>query len=152
MPILEKYSEDIKQMVEDEYVLGELNCDAIGKMIGVSRKTIERYVKEIGILRNRSDAFKNAIKNGRMKYDHLKSDNKTKLRRKIINPAQRYSLLKNNNFKCSLCGDSAMEGAKLQVDHIVPIVEGGGNEDSNLQVLCRECNFGKECLRKICKK
>ena len=39
---------------------------------------------------------------------------------------------------CQMCG---MEGDS--VDHIVPRQAGGGDEDFNLQLLCRSCNSGK---------
>ena len=31
----------------------------------------------------------------------------------------------------------------LQVDHIKPVADGGGNEDSNLVTSCQPCNIGK---------
>ena len=40
---------------------------------------------------------------------------------------------------CSNCGSES----DLTVDHIVPRVAGGGDEVSNLQVLCRRCNSAK---------
>ena len=40
---------------------------------------------------------------------------------------------------CVACG--AHNG--LEVDHIVPVCEGGGHVPSNLQVLCRRCHRTK---------
>jgi hypothetical protein len=31
----------------------------------------------------------------------------------------------------------------LQVDHVVPVVEGGGDEEENLIACCSDCNHGK---------
>ena len=39
--------------------------------------------------------------------------------------------------RCQLCG---AEGGMLEVDHIVPISEGGTNDLTNLRTLCRGCH------------
>ncbi len=54
----------------------------------------------------------------------------------------RYEVLKRAGGRCELCGVSHEEIA-LDVDHIVPRAKGGGNDRSNLQVLCRTCNAQK---------
>ena len=53
----------------------------------------------------------------------------------------RYQVLARDR-KCLLCG-SGPEKIQLQVDHIIPRSQGGGNDISNLQVLCATCNRGK---------
>ena len=62
-----------------------------------------------------------------------------------VSLATRYMVLQRDYFKCVLCGVSpAMKiGCILHVDHIVPLVKGGGNEASNLRTLCENCNLGK---------
>lgn len=54
----------------------------------------------------------------------------------------RWFILERDNFRCRACGATA-DDAKLHVDHIVPVSKGGRTEESNLQVLCAECNLGK---------
>lgn len=56
----------------------------------------------------------------------------------------RYRILHRDGFRCKACGRGPDDGVKLTVDHIVPVDWGGGNEDSNLQCLCMECNEGKK--------
>lgn len=63
--------------------------------------------------------------------------------RKIMNDDIRYNVLKRDNFTCKLCGASAKDGAKLHVDHIIPVSKGGKTVMSNLQTLCDRCNIGK---------
>ena len=46
-------------------------------------------------------------------------------------------------FTCQICGSSAKDGVRLEVDHIVPVSKGGKTEMSNLQTLCERCNRGK---------
>lgn len=55
----------------------------------------------------------------------------------------RYDILKRDHFRCQICGRTAVEGATLEVDHIVPISKGGKTAPDNLQTLCRDCNRGK---------
>jgi hypothetical protein len=47
-----------------------------------------------------------------------------------------------DSSKCRVCGRSGVE-VPLEVDHIVPVSEGGTDELSNLATLCRDCNRGK---------
>ena len=60
-----------------------------------------------------------------------------------MNDSIRYDVMKRDNFKCCKCGVSAEQGAKLHVDHIVPVSKGGKTTLSNLQTLCDRCNIGK---------
>lgn len=72
------------------------------------------------------------------KYEETK-----KQERKIMNDDIRYNVLKRDNYTCQICGVTAKDGAKLHVDHIIPVSKGGTNEMSNLQTLCDRCNIGK---------
>ena len=63
--------------------------------------------------------------------------------RRSIKPSLRFRILKRDDYRCQICGDTAQDGAKLEIDHIHPVSKGGNNNTSNLQVLCRECNAGK---------
>lgn len=58
--------------------------------------------------------------------------------------SKRYDIFKRDNFMCKICGRTANDDAKLEVDHIIPVSKGGKSIDSNLQTLCRECNQGKK--------
>lgn len=76
-----------------------------------------------------------------------------KRERRIMNDDIRYNVLKRDNFQCQLCGATAKDGAKLHVDHIIPVSKGGKTIMSNLQTLCDRCNIGKSNKWKnICKK
>jgi len=64
-------------------------------------------------------------------------------KRQPIKPGIRFQVLKRDGYRCQMCGVTAQDDAKLEIDHIHPVSKGGGNELSNLQVLCRDCNAGK---------
>lgn len=57
----------------------------------------------------------------------------------------RYDVLKASNGRCCLCGASAHDGVRLNVDHIKPVKTHPHLMLSrdNLQVLCSTCNWGK---------
>lgn len=55
----------------------------------------------------------------------------------------RNKILRRDGFRCVLCGASEKDGAKLHVDHIMPVSKGGKTTESNLRTLCERCNFGK---------
>ena len=80
-------------------------------------------------------------------YNDWKNGNKfeetKKQERKIMNDDIRYNVLKRDNYKCQICGATAKDGAKLHVDHIIPVSKGGKTVMNNLQTLCERCNIGK---------
>ena len=51
-------------------------------------------------------------------------------------------LFKRYNYKCALC----YSREDLTIDHIIPLIKGGTNDLSNLQILCRHCNLRKRDL------
>lgn len=67
---------------------------------------------------------------------------KVKERNKMT-PSLRYEILKRDGFKCQTCGHTKDDGAKLHVDHIRPVSDGGLTVRENLRTLCEDCNRGK---------
>ncbi len=64
-------------------------------------------------------------------------------REREIGSQLRYAVLKRDGFRCTICGATQADGAKLHVDHIKPVSKGGKSEMSNLRTLCELCNLGK---------
>lgn len=62
--------------------------------------------------------------------------------RKPLSKKSRFEVFKRDEFTCQYCGAKPPE-VILHVDHIVPVVEGGGNEAHNLITSCQSCNLGK---------
>lgn len=50
-------------------------------------------------------------------------------------------LFEAQSGKCAIC--RVKLGEKYELDHIVPLILGGGNEDGNIQLLCVTCNRSK---------
>jgi len=57
----------------------------------------------------------------------------------------RFEVLKRDNFTCRYCGRTS-PAIVLEVDHIVPAIEGGSDDPINLATSCWECNRGKSCV------
>ena len=54
----------------------------------------------------------------------------------------RFEILERDDFTCQYCGAHG-DGVQLEIDHIVPIFEGGGDDPNNLTTACFDCNRGK---------
>jgi hypothetical protein len=65
-----------------------------------------------------------------------------KKQRKPISKKIRFEVFKRDSFKCQYCGRSAPD-VILNVDHIVPVAEGGTKDIMNLITSCFDCNSGK---------
>lgn len=71
-------------------------------------------------------------------------------KRRRMSPTQRKAVLERDGYKCRICGISRQylddkapglgEYLRLEIDHIVPIAQGGTSDESNLQCLCWRCN------------
>jgi hypothetical protein len=61
-----------------------------------------------------------------------------------VSPSLRWSVFARDGFTCRYCGAQAgQDGVELHADHVVSIVEGGGNTYDNLVTACQCCNGGK---------
>lgn len=57
----------------------------------------------------------------------------------------RFEILRRDGHTCRYCGAAAPD-ATLTVDHVIPVVLGGGNEPNNLVTACVDCNGGKSSM------
>ena len=51
-------------------------------------------------------------------------------------------LMSRQSNTCSYCGSRRI-ARSMDIDHMTPVVRGGSNDDSNLQVICSPCNQRK---------
>lgn len=78
-------------------------------------------------------------------------------KRRRVSPTQRKAVLERDDCTCQICGISRKylddmapglgEYLRLEIDHIVPIAQGGTSDTSNLQCLCWRCNAKKGSSR-----
>jgi len=62
--------------------------------------------------------------------------------RKALSIRKRFFVMKRDSFSCKKCRASG-PGVRLEVDHVIPVAQGGTDSLDNLQTLCFECNRGK---------
>jgi hypothetical protein len=96
---------------------------AIAERFGVARRTLLEWVNEAGF--------------GRRRPPQLRLPGLYK--RYPIDPETRWRIWERDDFTCQECGARRY----LSIDHIVPVVGGGTDDDSNLRTLCRPCNSAK---------
>jgi 5-methylcytosine-specific restriction endonuclease McrA len=58
----------------------------------------------------------------------------------------RFAVFERDAFRCSYCGATPQD-ARMVVDHIVPIADGGTDAMENLTTACQACNAGKAARR-----
>lgn len=63
-------------------------------------------------------------------------------KRKAISTRTRFEIFKRDRFTCQYCGRTPPT-VILEIDHIVPVANGGGDERTNLVTACWDCNSGK---------
>lgn len=63
--------------------------------------------------------------------------------REPISLGLRLRVLERDGFSCVFCGRTVRDGARLEIDHRLPVALGGKSVLENLQTLCFECNRGK---------
>lgn len=70
-------------------------------------------------------------------------DYRRRMERNRITAKKRYQVLHRDKFRCQICGAREEDGARLHVDHIIPVSKGGTSDMDNLRTLCDRCNLGK---------
>jgi hypothetical protein len=73
------------------------------------------------------------------------ADSDSTPRRKSLSVRTRFEIFKRDNFTCRYCYRSTPE-VVLEIDHVVPVAEGGTDDPMNLVTACWECNSGKSAV------
>jgi len=143
MPLLmDKYPRNFELV--SLYLVQKFSCIQIKEMVnlGITTRQMQRILKQLGVMRTQRDSYILAIKSGRMKYKKL-SPEQLKAR-KTVQSKLRFLVFKRDGFKCKICGSTATEALRLEVDHIDE--NPTNNAIENLQTLCDRCNKGKSLV------
>ena len=65
-------------------------------------------------------------------------------RKRSVSKYKRQRILDRDGEKCRVCGT---ETGPFEIDHVVPVSEGGHSDDDNLRVLCQSCNGRRNAER-----
>jgi len=66
-------------------------------------------------------------------------------KRQGLSKRVRFEVFKRDLFTCQYCGATPPD-AVMEVDHIDPVADGGGDEEANLVTACFDCNRGKAAI------
>ena len=74
---------------------------------------------------------------------------------RTVSPQLRAQILERNGYTCQLCGAGPGDPdpyrpdrkLRLNIDHLVPLSQGGTNDPDNLRVLCSACNESRGNLQ-----
>lgn len=109
-----------------------------------TRKEIDDYLTSVAV-----NACERAIRASRIAWQLFRDAHPRRRPRKAVRALRsvslttRFHILKRDGYRCGICGASAADGARLEVDHKVALSRGGTNYVGNLWTLCFECNRGK---------
>lgn len=143
--------QDIIDSIIDMYVNEKMSANEITKILFVrfnlviTARSVQRHLKARGLTRTVGDSFRLAMSQGRIKWAF--KDPRLKAKRNRLPDALRYQILKRDDYRCVWCGMDK-SGTILEIDHIIPLCNGGLTEINNLRTLCHSCNVGKRITEK----
>ena len=116
----------------------------IVEIVGIGRTTVYDWLKKGEKARiGKYAKFYADWQKATEEYYKIKPNKGTYKKGRLISGTTRQNVLMRDNYTCQICGATVKDGAKLELDHIIPYSKGGTNDESNLQVLCQQCNREK---------
>ena len=64
-------------------------------------------------------------------------------KRRSFSERERAEIFSACDGKCANCNRRIPSGMEWDIDHRIPLADGGNNDDGNLQVLCEFCHSAK---------
>lgn len=109
--------------------------------------TAETYAKRYGSWKKALREFVHYVDKEKFNIRRKPKDKKerAKYKRKHISLGLRYAVMKRDRYTCCYCGRSPnnFPGLWLEIDHKIPVSQGGLTVKENLNTVCNECNSGK---------
>lgn len=73
------------------------------------------------------------------------ADSESTPTRKPLSVRTRFEVFKRDDFACRYCGRRSPD-VVLEIDHVIPVSQGGANDEMNLVTSCWDCNRGKSAV------
>jgi uncharacterized protein YozE (UPF0346 family) len=132
-----KFYKWVGKQVDRDDIIGDLSKDILrDKKFPVTSSNLVEIRNYIG--------FKNGCPEAFVALDEAWIEFSPKIKSRIsISLKVRFAILKRDLYCCRICGNSASNEIRLEVDHKIPVAKGGTNSEENLWILCFDCNRGK---------
>lgn len=130
-----KFCSKVETLIEAENLRSEDYEDKICWLHEYCEQKIraELVAKAIGCSLSYARRFSYTDERGAFQKDWSKSNQNAK-----VSPGARTKIINRDGNACLRCGIEA--GDDLEVHHILPISQGGTNDDENLATLCERCH------------
>lgn len=119
-----------------------LTCKQVGALLGLSAGTVAAVLRPL--LKNRKihrGIIWQLIQTG-ITLDKEQANKLGGRNRSNVHPTQKARILARDGEKCRYCGKRTTK-INRRIDHILPWVLGGRNNDVNLVICCNPCNQAK---------
>ena len=132
-----KFYRWLKKQVQRDDPIGDLANDAKSdSTFPVSSNSFEEITHYLMM----RDACSEAIVALREAWDEFTRKRRP---RSALALTLRFEVFRRDDYRCQVCGASAQDGSRLEVDHPVALSKGGSDALRNLWTLCFKCNRGK---------
>lgn len=135
-----EHEPEIRRLMPEEYRVdlshGAMSCYEVERRVKLQIRFRRDYYAKMGIGTRNIQDWENAPQ----KQSVVKKPKK----RGYLNKNQRKRLFERDQYFCQLCGLNLRFNPELRViDHRIPLAKGGSNQQTNLWLLCRDCDTEK---------
>lgn len=123
------------------------------KMSYENMKTMHGFIQNMPIDKSSKELFSPFFENSYISknepYDSVRRVNSSgkKSHKRSVSETKKKYVASQQNWKCAHC--QTQLSAWFEVDHVVRLDQGGNNEVSNLEALCRECHGKKTSMENL---
>ena len=80
-------------------------------------------------------------------YKHVYNQNNGGIYKRSVSETKKKYVASSQSWRCAACKDQL--DATYEIDHVIELQDGGSNDISNLEALCRNCHGKKTLSRRM---